>query len=172
MGIRYYKKLTPATAVVLANGTRCKFDTFDHVWGYFATDKDYAQSEFARLMEEQRFAISEISAEEFTTEYIVKKKAGMQPPKLSREEFGSGTVRQAVKGFDNGAAASLASAAAGVDKPDLGPRPMPAAATMVEPAAQAEILKNLTPAAKPVVTEFKPVTGKRNKANVPNPRPT
>lgn len=92
MAMKFYKKMQPTTDVVLANNTGVKFTTLDHLLGWFATDSEYVQNEFARLMAENRYGMSEVTWEEFEREYVKKKKSGtLRPP--SREEF-SGMRRQ------------------------------------------------------------------------------
>ena len=76
MGLRFFKKFSPSTGVVLSNNTKVQFSTLDGVVGYFATDAAYVQDEFARLMSESRYDISEVDAAEFPRDYVEKKKGG------------------------------------------------------------------------------------------------
>ncbi len=152
--MKYYKKLSPSTLVLLENGDRIVFKTLDHVWGYCGTDAEYVHAQFEKFMIEQRFAISEISAEEFTRDYEDKKKAGIQPGRQWREEFGAGAVKQAVPGF-------APSAAVVEGRSDIRREPAPQPTTI---DAVPSGTTTVAPAAP--VKEFVPQTGKRRKPAV------
>lgn len=90
--IRYFKKLIPQTRVVLSNNAALQFTSLDTVTGYFATDSQGVQQEFERFMREQRYGISEISAEEFKANYLEKKNLPQsQSNRNWREEWGRGS---------------------------------------------------------------------------------
>jgi hypothetical protein len=86
--IKYYKKLSPSNHPVLSSGVRVEFTTLDLITGYFATDSEVVQAEFARFNREQRYGIVEISAEEFASDYLEKKNHSPASRQLWREEIG------------------------------------------------------------------------------------
>ena len=74
--VKFYKKFSPGTAVVLGNNTRITFQSFNGVIGYYSTQDEYTQGEFLRLMRADKFGISEIPYTEFDAEYVKKKPLG------------------------------------------------------------------------------------------------
>lgn len=93
MGIRFFKKSSPDTAIVLSNNTTISFTTLDGLVGYFATDKDFVSSQFQQMIEEQRYGLSEISEGEFHRDYVELKKNGTQVKAKQfwkRESLGAG----------------------------------------------------------------------------------
>jgi hypothetical protein len=163
MALRFYKKSSPKTHVVLDNRDRIEFKTLDQVWGYCGTDAAYVHEQFEKCMKEHRYGISEISAEEFTRDYLDKKKAGMQPRKLWREEFGAGAVKAAVPGISPEGARSVAGAAnLDVQKAQPGPKEIPSTIATAADAPKGPAVP--APAPTPGPVEFTPVVGKRKKA--------
>lgn len=163
MAIRYYKKSSPKTVVVLDNRDRIEFKTLDQVWGYCGTDAAYVHEQFEKAMREHRYGISEITVEEFTKDYLDKKKAGMQPRKLWREEFGAGAVKAAVPGISPEGAKSVAGAAnLDVQRAQpAGPKDIP---TTIATAADApKGVPAPAPAPAPGPVEFTPTVGRRKK---------
>lgn len=154
MAAKFYRKLSPDTKPVLSNGSTVTFKSLDLVVGYFSTDNDYIQSEFARFAVEQKYGITEIPFEEFNNDYLLKKNnPGFQPLKrLSREEMGSGkSALNQISQFKE--AQSAAVAVKGTDVPQAKAVPVVAAtpvASDLPPQKQAE--------------EFKPQTVKRKQA--------
>ena len=88
--VKFYKKFYPAVKIRLGNNVSVQFSE-SGVLGYFSTDDDYMQSEFSRLMREQRGGISEISQEEFQAEYVEKKTQSMTSAPNWREELSKST---------------------------------------------------------------------------------
>lgn len=146
--MRFYKKPCPPTRVELANNTSVEFTTLDGVTGYLAVVNPFIDEQFAKMMGQDRNAISEISAEEFTAEYVEKKKGGQQPIPYGRgwrEEFGAGVLKHRQ---------NLA--------PPL-PPPGAAAAAVVSQLTGTEIVPQApVPPTAPVKPEVKPTIGRRN----------
>ena len=140
MGIRYYKKESPANKPTLGNGIQITFTTLDYVTGYFATTEPYIHQQFEIFMRRGEYGISEITAEEFTRDYLDKKKSPNQG-RPQREEIGAGTFRSAP-------------AQAAQSAP-----PAPAAAADQTAAIQTQ----LPPAPPSPVVQFKPPAFKRSK---------
>ena len=163
MATRFYKKSSPKTAVVLDNHDRIEFKTLDQVWGYCGTDAPYVHEQFEKFMSQGRYGISEISAEEFVRDYLDKKKAGIQPRRVWREEFGAGAVKAAVPGISPDGASRVAGVAnLDVQKAQpVAPKEMP---TTIATAADAPKTTAPAPAPTPGPVDFKPVVGKRKKA--------
>lgn len=90
MSVRYFKKLSPANQPTLSNGTRVEFASLDGVTAYFATTSETVVAEFERFQREQRYGITEISFEEFNSDYLEKKNHSVSQVSrpLWREEFG------------------------------------------------------------------------------------
>ena len=88
--IRYFKKLEPNTKVILANNVSIQFSTIDGLTGYFATQEEYVQTEFARFIREGRYGIVEISEKAHIEEYPKKKVTAPPLKPAYREEIGSG----------------------------------------------------------------------------------
>lgn len=154
--IRFFKKLSPETIVVLGNNATVKFTTLDMLQGYFATDNIYLQSEFERFMAENRYGITEIPAEEFTRDYIEKKNQGVNLRPVSREQLGSGLRREGHSLVETLGEDRVA-AAVGVNRDARAGGP-----TMSEPLSVAPVP---TGAAAP--SEFKPNLGSRSKTKRP-----
>lgn len=154
MGLRFFKKFSPSTGVVLSNNTKVQFSTLDGVVGYFATDAAYVQDEFARLMSESRYDISEVDAAEFTRDYVEKKKAGQQSRPLWRDELTRGQLMPSASTLKE-RLDKVASVVA-VGKPEVS---APVSITVTE--VNKDIVKNLTPIMKTPAAVFKPNVGKR-----------
>lgn len=95
MAQRFYKKHVPANAVILSNGIAVKFSTNDNLLGYFATDNEGVQAEFAAFQQQQRYGIIEITEEEYRAEYVEKKNLSTASAPVWREEWGRGASRSA-----------------------------------------------------------------------------
>lgn len=91
--MHFFKKSIPHTDVVMSNHQALKFTTFDSETGYFAANNDFVVGELKKCIEEQRYGVSEISAEEFERDYIQKKSSGLTPARppqsWERERIGS-----------------------------------------------------------------------------------
>lgn len=87
MALKFYKKEAPANKPILTNGIGVQFTTLDNVIGYFATDNAYTQQEFERFMRHQEYGITEITADEFTRDYVEKKNLPRNSGKPWREEI-------------------------------------------------------------------------------------
>ena len=151
MAAKFYRKLSPESLPILGNGASVKFSTLDQVVGYYSTDNDYIQSEFARFANEQRYGITEIPFEEFNADYLQKKNSSPDLAPLRRpwrEEMGSGVsaLNQISQTREN------ANAAVAVKNSDIPQKTVP--------IAVATPTKDLV-AAQPVAQEFKPKTQKR-----------
>lgn len=90
MAMKFYRKLSPSTKVVLGNGAVAEFKTLDNVVGFFATDDVFIHGEFLRFHQEQRYGIDEITYSEFHAEYLVKKNNFQPGQRNWREEIKSG----------------------------------------------------------------------------------
>lgn len=93
--VKYYKKLTPRNPVIFQPGhITIKFESFDGLIGYYATDSQMIQDYFLRMMREQRYGITEISAEEYQRDFL-EKKTSLNPssPSRWREEMSGSSVR-------------------------------------------------------------------------------
>lgn len=145
MSVRYYKKLTPANRVQLTNGQWLQFDSLDTLTGYFATDSEYVQQQFAAFMQQQRYAISEIPFAEFEAEFIIKKKNGSSRPLVPERESIGGSMahRQPLIAQIHPAAVENA---VGVKEGITDIRPT---------------LQSAPPPVAPAREEFKPTVGKR-----------
>lgn len=169
--VRYFKKFDPTIQPVLSNNTKLAFTTLNGLVGYFATDSEWVQNELVRLINEQRFGVTEISAAEFTADYV-EKKSSAEPLKAPwREEVSgrrltaSGPIHQlgaeavaAVVGGESGRRGDD-SAGSGVAVTENPRKPVPVA---VDDAANA--IPNM---AEPEQKEYKAPVGKRiPKANV------
>ena len=143
---RFFKKFSPSTPVVLAGGQRLSFNTLDNVVGYFSTNDEGVAAQFEGFMRAQRYGLSEITYDEFNTDYLVKKNSGMVRPRQFREELSQHTFAEAAR---QGAASS---AAAGV---------------AVEPAKPGSAAVVADPVTAPVIAptnpDFKPPTGQRKR---------
>lgn len=158
MAMRYFKKLG-AYPVQLSTGGQIKFTSLDHgLTGYFATDQPNLHAEFELCMVEQRSAITEISAEEFTRDYLEVKKNPRGYKQPWREELANNQMRVSESTLKD--RLDKAQSVAGVDKSDLAPKPVPVAVAEVNK----EIAANL-----PQPQDFTPPVGRRkkNNANVP-----
>lgn len=153
---RFYKKLRPENPVPLANGMRISFTTLDHLTGYFATDSEYVQSEFARHMNQKTSGITEIAWNEFESEYVEKKKRSPALKPLSREEAGAGAFRGGINPIEV-LGSSAVRAAVAVKGDGVKPTALPV--TMAEAPAETSRTGKLS-APTPAET-FKPPMGKR-----------
>ena len=151
MAAKYYRKLSPDTKPILGNGASVQFKTTDSVVGYFATDNEYIQGEFLRFASLQQYGITEITVEEFQSDYLAKKNYSGQLNQPWREEMGSGqsALRQ-ISQFKEKLSAAVA-----VSGSDVPKQPVPiVAATPTKEQIQTAPVK---------IEEFKPVTQKRGK---------
>lgn len=73
--VRFFKKSIPETPVVLSNNLALRFSTLDRITGYFASDDGFIQGELVKYITQMRYGLSEISAAEYTSEFLDKKKA-------------------------------------------------------------------------------------------------
>jgi hypothetical protein len=146
--VKFYKKFSPGTAVVIAGGFRIIFQSFNGVIGYHSTAEEHIQNEFLRLMRAEKFGISEIAYDEFDSEYVKKKASGMQRNQHQREELSPSTMASFLRPKSDTAVAGVA---VGVERKSE-------VASIESPA-------NTTPSA-PLQADFQPKTGKRRKANV------
>lgn len=148
--LKFYKKLRPDTKVALSGNTAVQFTTIDTLTGYYATDNEAVQNEFRNFMEQQKFGISEISAEEFTRDYVEKKTTSKKfNGPLSRETLGGpkSTSPHGMFGTDH------VVAAVSVTTSDI---PKSEAVPMVTPADASAM-----PAPEPLEPMAKPKIGKR-----------
>lgn len=156
MGIKYYKKLSPTTKVALSNGSSVQFTTLDSVLGYFATDVQYVQEEFEKAMREERYGITEISGEEFTRDYVDKKKSGVISRPLWRDELTRGRLMPSASTLKE-----RLDAVAGVVGVE-GPKAVRAATVPVVVSDMSrEIANRLTPVMKTPAAKFVPTVAKR-----------
>lgn len=155
--IRFFKKLSPETVVVFANGTSAKFTTLDQLEGFFATDNEYIHGEFERLMKENRYGITEIPAEEFHRDYVQKKNLPQPSRPVSREQLGSGLRREGHSLVESLGADRVA-AVVGVNRDER------AGGTSMAPAP---VTMAPGPAASSKPAEFTPPLGTRSKTKRP-----
>jgi len=78
--VKYYRKSVPATPVYIG-GMKIKFDTNDRETGFFATDNEWLQNQFAARIAAGQAGLVEIDATEFDSEFVKKK--GLVRPKPS-----------------------------------------------------------------------------------------
>jgi hypothetical protein len=153
MSVRFFKKLSPTTKVMLDNGSSVTFSTVDNLLGYFATDQEYPQQQFEKFMREQRYCISEISQEEFTRDYVEKKTpSGTTSPRWREEMLGSSLLPRIAGEPVALLGGERVQIAVGVKGTDV-PRPRPIGTQLAEPAPG-----NAEPSKK---IDFKPTTGTR-----------
>lgn len=149
--MRYFKKASPRTKVVLPGMGGIEFESFDNFTGYFKTGNEAIIEHFLDCMRKNRYGISEVSAEEY--EEWAKKKASSSPLKpLWREEMG----QSGVTGRAANAAETVVAKAAGAEVPTVNRQAYAA-------APQAAVVEVAPPgtARAPIKPEFKPPTGKR-----------
>ena len=93
--MKYYRKTVPQTPVNLPRKRAIKFESFDGIHGYYKTDDDGLQSEFANLMKIGACGLTELSETAFEAEFGKKKanstplNSDLPPGVLPREEIGS-----------------------------------------------------------------------------------
>lgn len=119
MPIRYFKKLTPQTDVVLSNNARVVFTTLDGLTGYFATGNEFVQGELVRAIQEQRYGLTEISEDDFKAEYLEKKNQTQAHSSSWREEWGSQRSRESRSNPLTRLGAGAVAAAVGVNSTDI-----------------------------------------------------
>lgn len=90
MAIKFYRKLSPSTKVVLSNNSVVEFKTLDNVVGFFSTEDSFIQGEFVRFEQEQRYGIDEINYSDFHAQYLVKKNRSQPGQRYWREEINPG----------------------------------------------------------------------------------
>lgn len=149
MAAKFYRKLSPDTKPVLGNGATVRFSTNDGVIGFFSTDNEYIQAEFARFASEQRYGITEVDRATYEAEYVQKKTDFLPSSLHLREEIGAGMsgLRQISEIKRQNAVAAVV-----VEGSDIKRR-----APVVAQQATPEIVAG----AQPKVQEFKPKVGKR-----------
>lgn len=157
MPVRYFKKLSPDTRVSVADGVSLQFKTLDSVVGFFATDSDYIAKEFERAMTEGRYGLSEIDWNEYNTSYLVKKNSGQTSNPLWREELARGKLIPS--------SSTLSARLSEVQVAVAVVSPPPASATFVPAAINQPVINKEIAQALPTVEDYKPVVGKRKRAN-------
>lgn len=167
MAARYFKKYSPNTPLfVKIDGVdqQLKFDSLDLVLGYYGTEEEGPQKEILRMIREQRGGVSEISKEEYDTEYAQKKMKGEEPlmspfrEELSRSA-GLGLVNREVVARAGGA--SLAALAV------KGKSDIRHATVMADSAPEEPAPVQAVPTA-PSQPDFQPTLGQRKApTNVP-----
>jgi len=162
MAVKFFKKLSPKNPVILADNSPILFTTLDSITGYYATDIEPVQEFFLRCMREQRYGLSEISAQEFDEQYLQKKTSMTDSPKRWREEMSSGSMR--ASGFDPVSALGSASVAAAISVSASDVRKE--VPVRLEPAPQLHDPPHLVgqeeiAAAKPEQPKFKATVGRR-----------
>lgn len=159
MALKYYRKMVPNNPVQLSSGGAINFKTVDGVIGWYATDQPGIQAEFESYMRQDRYGLSEVSAEIFSAEYVEKKTASptLNPP--WREEF-TGARSLSKLGQSSGESASAAAAAVVSDTANRAATP-PAVAPTVAPVISPPESAPAQPATAP---EFKPPVGPRKRA--------
>lgn len=149
---KFYKKIAPNTKPVLSNGATVEFRTLNNLVGYFSTENDFIQAEFAQFMGSARYGITEISAQEYETDYRSKKNNLPQSLNLKpdwREEVGPGAL--GLSQIRQASPSPSEVAAVAVSGTDIKRNPVTAAVPTRE---------TLPPQPK-TAEEFKPRTGKR-----------
>lgn len=88
----YFKKFDPSRKVVIAGNVGIQFTSVDGgMTGWFATQEQSVADQMRQFIHQQRYGLTEVSADEFTTEYVDKKKVGTPlPTHYSREQIGKG----------------------------------------------------------------------------------
>lgn len=142
---RFFKKQSPATAVVVPGGAKVQFKSLNGVTGYYATNEPGLPAAFEQFMREGRYAITEISFQEFAADYLVKKNSGTPPARPWREEVSPSTFRQAIQPAAVPSAAPVVAVAANP------PPPVGMAVADLPPP----------PATSPTPPDFRPPTGRR-----------
>lgn len=159
MSVRFYKKLAPTTHPKLPNGQEIKFTTLDHLTGYFGTDNQALQQQFEQWMGQNRYGITEISAEEFDRDYLQKKNSGISLPAPWREEIGGRSRHPTLierLGSDKVAAAVAVNGCDNQKKTCAG-----MAMETTPPSAPGET--TVIPVSTGPEQEFKPTVGKRKR---------
>lgn len=144
MAIRYFKKLVPQNPVRLSGNIAVKFKTVDDTVGFYASGDDNMSAEFERLIRAGEYGMSEISAEEFSAEYLEKKRGGSKP--IGREEFGASGLSQLISQGQQLASQAEAAAVGSAE---------PVATTAMAAPAPAPVV--------PPKTEFTPPVGTRKR---------
>lgn len=159
MSVRYFRKLTPNTKVLLPDNSYLKFDTVDGLVGFFATDAENLHKHFEECMKRQQYCISEISQKEFMEEYVAKKKTVPTLKPTWREEVskGSHSIRGPIADFG----VDHVSRVVGLSgASDVKPKAAVALALEDGPQAVAAVTGKTEPPPKP---EFTPRTGRRTR---------
>lgn len=153
MNRMFYRKLSPDIPATLGNMARVKFVTLDNLVGYFSTDNQYIQEQFALMQRENRGGIFTIDSGEYDRDYTQKKMLNPNPPgPLMREELGRG-LRLTPSPLDVLGAARVQEVVGGAGVVVSPP------ATINDPPKGAAAAK--LPDMPTVKQEFKPPTGKR-----------
>jgi hypothetical protein len=147
--MRFFKKFSPENHPVMANGSKIQFDTIDGIIAYHASLNPDVIAELERFMREQRYGLTEITAEEFVRDYRDAKKNSGEEKFLGnwREEMGKGksTLTSPIQRLG----VERVNAVVGLDETK---KPAPVPATVAD-----------APKADPPKPEFKPTVGKRVK---------
>ena len=100
VAMKFYRKLRPDTPVPVDPAPNViKFATLDSILGWFATDNPAIQAKLTDHIEHQRCGISEVTWEEFDSEYV-KKKASTGPlKKVWREELSHSNFQRSAPAF-------------------------------------------------------------------------
>jgi hypothetical protein len=159
--VKFYSKLTPKTALYVFDGRMSvKFDTIDGLIGFFATDDEKLQAEFALAMRQNRGGVSEIDEATFHAQFVEPKKNGLTAVEPWREELSKSSAtgaRDPLSVFKSSYAQAVVGVKSAKETPlrPIGP-PKPVAVVVAEP--ESGKLPKTVPQDK---VEFNPRLGKR-----------
>lgn len=120
MPTRFFKKEVPKTPVLMPNGDRILFESYDNVWGYYKTDKDTEINALVQLEREHKGGVFAITQDQYDDG--IKKKGDLTQSRPNwREEIGSGIMQ------DTLAPRQAPAAAAAAVSPPIAPPPTTAA---------------------------------------------
>lgn len=140
MAVRYYKKLIPGNLPRCQNGSSLDFKSKDLVTSYYATDQLYPQQQIEIMMAENRYGITEITAEEFHRDYVEKKTEPMNSAPPWREELSKSGVSQGLnRELVNRTGSAAVLAAVAVTEPVKAP-PVSVAEPAAAPAPKAKFI--------------------------------
>lgn len=153
--LRYFKKLTPSNDVILPGNIRIKFTTLDGLVGWLAHDNESVQQGLEQCIREQRYGLTEVSAQEYVAGYLEKKNQPSEivSGKLWREEFGKGASSSRSPITQLGS--QHVAAAVGLNSPDVGVKTAPVGESV--PVTEPE------PSKEKKKEPFNPPIGKRPK---------
>lgn len=149
----YFKKLVPATAVMIPGVAKLQFTSIDGgLTGYFGTQNEQIGQALRQMIVEQRYGLTEISEAEFHADYVEKKKQGrVLPTNWNREQMGG----RGLEGGQGPIALHGPERVAAV----VGSRRDESLALETEPPASFEVPERVIP----VQPGLQPVVGKRKK---------